>query len=305
VKTRADHSARYGLVLLRKPEGLTSFRALGPVKRRLGIDKIGHAGTLDRFAGGLLVALCGSYSRLAGFVQAGEKSYRATVFFGSETDTLDPEGRIIARADPPTRESLENVLTSFTGTIMQTPPLYSAIHINGQRAYEHALAGRNPEIKQRPVTIHSLRLISYDGVMALLDVTCSSGTYIRSLARDIALACASRAHLTALERLAIGPYRIEEAVDPESFNPEKDVHLFTASEAEGLGLSVAVLATDKVDHFRSGSKLDPCDFHYSTSTNRGTDTAVFGVDGTFLGIVHNDGTRVTYRCVIAGGGNYR
>jgi len=296
---RAVRSARYGLVLLRKPEGVTSFRALGPVKRRLELKKIGHAGTLDRFAGGLLVALCGSYSRLAGFVQSGAKLYRASACFGAETDTLDPEGAVIAEAAPPSRESLLNVLPLFTGDIMQAPPAYSALHVNGVRAYELAAAGYNLEMKKRPVRVHSLKLISYEGSTAVFEISCSSGTYIRSLARDIALACGSRAHLTALERLAIGPYRLQDAVRPEDFDPDRDLRLFSQADAAGLGLGVAVVPKSCAERFRTGSKLRAEDLRKPGPAGGAADTAVFGEDDSFLGIVHIDAQALRYRFVVA------
>ncbi len=294
-------SARSGLILLRKPEGETSFRAIGPVKRRLGSSRIGHAGTLDKFAGGLLVALAGSYSRLAGYVQAGEKLYRGVARFGQETETLDPEGRVVAEAPLPSLDSLESALPRFTGTIMQAPPAFSAIHIDGVRAYELALSGRAPLMKERPVTIHSLKILSFDGRDAVLELRCSSGTYVRSLARDLALACGSRAHLVSLERLRIGPFKLEEAVPPDAFDPDKDLRRLSPDEALALGLAAASLPARLVPRFRNGAKLGSEDLAGLKPGSSGADIAVFEEGAELLGIVAIDSGFLRYRTVLSGG----
>jgi tRNA pseudouridine55 synthase len=291
-----------GIILLRKPEGETSFRALGPLKRRLGTARIGHAGTLDRFARGLLVVLAGSYSRLAAYVQAGEKAYRGLARFGAETDTLDPEGKIVAEAEPPTREALEAALPPFIGTIMQAPPAFSALHVGGARAYELALAGRPPEMKPREVTIRSLEVVSYDGRDAVLELRCSSGTYVRSLARDIALACGSRAHLVGLERLSIGPYRLDDAVDAQEFDPDRDLRQMSGAEASALGLGTATLPGRMIERFRNGARLDPKDLVDRSEGNDDSDTctAVFDEGGTLLGVVRIRGSDLRYVVVLPG-----
>jgi tRNA pseudouridine55 synthase len=300
VTSGAGGAGPHGLILLRKPEGETSFRALEPVKRRLGIARIGHAGTLDRFAGGLLVALAGPYSRLADYVQSGEKLYRGVARFGEETDTLDPEGKVVAQADPPAREAIEAAMPRFLGRIMQAPPAFSALHVDGKRAYELALSGRPPEMKPREVAIYSLALTSYDGRDARIELRCSSGTYVRSLARDLALACGSRAHLVALERLAIGPYRVEDASDPRDFDPERALRLMTRSEASILGLGTAILPERLAGAFRNGSRISPDDLldRSAGSGQAGADTAVFSEDGTLLGIVRVEEKTVRFKVVL-------
>jgi tRNA pseudouridine55 synthase len=200
------------LLLLNKKPGLTSFDALKPVKRALGSGKVGHTGTLDKFAGGLLVILSGRALKLSRYFLHADKCYTGTIFFGDETDTLDDEGAVIASAPPPTRAALEEVLPQFRGGVMQTPPLYSAIHVDGKRAHQIARSGGEAELKARPVTIHSLELVSWEPPFAKIAVHCSSGTYIRSLARDIARAAGSRAHLTALCRTRVGGFHLQDAV---------------------------------------------------------------------------------------------
>ena len=206
-----------GLILLNKKPGLTSFESLNILKKALSTGKVGHTGTLDKFASGLLLALAGNAGKLASLFADCRKTYRGSILFGTETDTLDPEGKIIAEAAAPPREKVESVLRNFRGDIFQAPPAYSAVHINGVRAHELSRMGKEPEMKKRPVIIYELELLSWQPPCAEIHVCCSSGTYIRSLARDIALAAGSRAHLCALERTRIGNFTLEEAFDPQKY----------------------------------------------------------------------------------------
>jgi len=199
-----------GIILLNKKQGLTSFEALGEIKRELKTGKVGHTGTLDKFAQGLLIVLAGSSLKLSRWFSHCDKKYSGIIKFGTETDTLDPEGNIIADAQIPSREEIEKALEKFKGSIMQAPPLYSAIHINGKRASSLARSGQTPEMKKRPVTVYDLHLLFWEPPFAGISVHCSSGTYIRSLARDIALEAGSRAHLCKLERTQISGFRLEE-----------------------------------------------------------------------------------------------
>ncbi|MDR1930906.1 MAG: tRNA pseudouridine(55) synthase TruB, partial [Treponema sp.] len=169
-----------------------------------------------------------------------DKRYRAALKFGEETDTLDPEGRIVAEAPPPGREDLEGVLPSFTGEILQSPPEYSAVHVNGRRAHELARRGIAVEMKKRKVTVYDLRLLKWDPPFAEIEVFCSKGTYIRSLARDIALALSSRAHLVSLTRTVVGGFSLEKALTldgPEGLEGELkpiDRELFSLLGIPGL-----------------------------------------------------------------------
>jgi tRNA pseudouridine55 synthase len=201
-----------GLLLLHKQPGCTSFDTLRDIKRILDTGKVGHTGTLDKFAEGLLLALTGRALKLSRWFTHCDKQYEGTICFGAETDTLDPEGEIIARAPLPSREAVEQAFSPFRGKIEQAPPAYSAIHINGERASALARRGEAPEMKKRPVEIYRLELLSWEPPHARIFVHCSSGTYIRSLARDIALAAGSRAYLTALVRTQVAGFRLEEAV---------------------------------------------------------------------------------------------
>ncbi|GHV86434.1 hypothetical protein AGMMS50230_20420 [Spirochaetia bacterium] len=210
-----------GCLLIDKKPGFTSFESLFPVKKALGTGKVCHTGTLDKFAGGLLIILTGRAVKLSPWFTGCDKTYRALFRFGEETDTLDPEGTVIASAPVPSRQRLEAAFPAFTGTIEQAPPLYSAIHVNGRRAHELAREGKIVEMKKRPVTIHKLTLLSWDPPHAELEIHCSSGTYIRSLARDLAQAVNSRAHLRELVRTRVGNFSLDSALTIETgFSPE-------------------------------------------------------------------------------------
>jgi tRNA pseudouridine55 synthase len=210
-----------GLILLNKKAGITSFDALGDIKRALGTGKVGHTGTLDKFARGLMIVLAGRALKLSSLFSGCDKKYEGRICFGVETETLDPEGKVTGEAAVPERSFVEQVLCQFTGKIMQAPPAYSAIHINGRRASELARSGKAPEMKQRPVHIYKLELRSWAPPFADIFVHCSSGTYIRSLARDIALATGSRAHLSALLRTQIANFTLDmaEALFPNEAMP--------------------------------------------------------------------------------------
>jgi tRNA pseudouridine55 synthase len=200
-----------GFLLLDKKPGLTSFETLAAVKRAFSTVKVGHTGTLDKFASGLMLILVGRGVKLAPLFLDCTKEYEGTIRFGTETDTLDPEGTVIAEGKVPSRAEIETALEAFRGNIMQAPPQYSAVHINGRRAHELAREGKAVEMKERPVTVHSLELVSWTPPEAVLRAHVSSGTYIRSLARDIALAAGSRGYLTALKRTMAGPFSLENA----------------------------------------------------------------------------------------------
>lgn len=205
---------RAALLLLDKPPGVTSFKALGEVKRLF--SKVGHTGTLDKFAEGLLVVLTGPFTKLNPLITPLDKTYVATIKFGEETATLDPEGEIVARADIPQLKEIERGVNKFKGPFMQTPPLYSALHVDGERAHRLVRDGVEFELPPRQVEIYSSDIVQWEAPYLTLKVHCSKGTYIRSLARDIALEVNSRAHLTKLVRVGVGPYHLDEAVNESS-----------------------------------------------------------------------------------------
>ena len=242
-----------GLLLFDKPPGITSFDSLASVKKTFATGKVGHTGTLDKFASGLLLLLVGRGVKLANLFANCVKEYTATVFFGAETDTLDPEGNIIAQAELPSRQEVEAVLENFRGEILQAPPAYSAIHINGRRAHELVRSGKEPEMKKRPCTIHKLEIVSWTPPEAVMEVSVSAGTYIRSLARDIALAAGSRAHLSALKRTKVGNFRLDDAPQLHSGETLRplDRGLFNA-----LSLPVFLINERVVNGFLNGRPLE-------------------------------------------------
>ncbi|MDR0709125.1 MAG: tRNA pseudouridine(55) synthase TruB [Spirochaetaceae bacterium] len=207
-----------GLVLLNKQPGVTSFQALDQVKKIFSTGKVGHTGTLDKFASGLLVVLVGRAVKLSPWFSSCDKYYSAGIRFGLETATLDPEGEITAEAPVPDRQAVEDALAKFRGDILQAPPVYSAVHINGVRSHKLARSGIPAEPEKRPVTIYDLELVSWEPPFARIMVHCSKGVYIRSLARDLALEAGSRAHLVTLERTGSALFTLEDAVDPENLN---------------------------------------------------------------------------------------
>ena len=244
-----------GFAIVDKPTGASSYKVLAGISRSLGPGvKSGHAGTLDPFASGVLVCLFGRYTRLSDWFMGAAKGYEATLSLGTETDTLDLEGAVVATAGAPAREALDSALASFRGPIMQTPPAYSAIHVDGKRSYDLARAGRAVELAPREVRIERLELLDYDGLDARLLVHCSKGTYIRSLARDIALACGSRGHLKALRRTFSGPFSLASALAPEDVKPDA-LRALAAGDAAGLGLETLELGDDEARLFRHGLPL--------------------------------------------------
>lgn len=209
-----------GLVLLHKPSGLTSFQTINQIKRKLKGIKVGHTGTLDKFATGLLVVMTGKLTRLAAAVTDMEKSYLAEAKLGVETDTQDPEGDIINQTEITTYSKLNETKKDFEGLISQIPPQFSALKINGQRASSRMRNGETVEMKPRNISIYSLDIVSVENDQFNFAVTCSRGTYVRSLARDWAVSAGSTAHLTSLIRTAIGPFKLENAINGEDFDPD-------------------------------------------------------------------------------------
>ena len=220
--TERTKPAPHGWLLLDKPRGLGSTQAVGMVKRVLrqgGYQKtkVGHGGTLDPLAEGVLPIALGEATKLAGRMLDASKIYDFTISFGIQTDTLDTEGEVVATSDHvPTGEDIAAILPQFTGAIEQAPPAYSAIKIDGKRAYDRARAGEEVEMKLRATTIHSLEILGSEGAAVTLRAHVSKGTYIRSLARDIALALGSVGHVTYLRRIKAGPFTQEQAISLDS-----------------------------------------------------------------------------------------
>lgn len=205
-----------------KKEDITSFSSLGEYKRLYKGEKIGHAGTLDKFASGLMIVLIGGATKLNPIFSSFDKRYIATIKFGEETDTLDREGRVVKTSSYiPSLDEVQKVLFKFLGPQKQIPPVYSAIHVNGKRAYKEARKDNVVEMSERDIEIKSISLLSHSGDEAVIDVRVSKGTYIRSLARDIASSLGSCGHLVALRRTEVGPFTLSDLEEDTSVLIEK------------------------------------------------------------------------------------
>ena len=207
-----------GWLVVDKPVGPTSAQVVGKLKWALrkgghGKVKIGHGGTLDPLASGVLPIALGEATKLSGYLLNGRKAYRFTVSFGAATSTDDAEGEVVARSEVrPTRDAILAALAAFTGPIRQRPPAYSALKVDGERAYALARAGETVELAERSLVIHSLELLETTDDSATLEVHCSKGTYVRSLARDLALALGTVGHVSLLWRIGAGPFTLDQAL---------------------------------------------------------------------------------------------
>lgn len=203
-----------GIFNIDKPVGLTSFQVVSTVKRLTGERRVGHAGTLDPLASGVLPVCLGSATRIIEYLAEATKTYRAEIELGIATDTYDAAGKVTRRGDASgvDREQLESALALFRGTIRQTPPMYSAVKQGGRPLYVLARAGVTVERKSRVAVIHSLKIIDWQPPFVTIDVVCGKGTYIRALANDLGEALGCGAYLKSLVRLAYGPFLIEESI---------------------------------------------------------------------------------------------
>lgn len=204
-----------GVLLVDKPAGPTSHDVVSQVRRALGVRRVGHAGTLDPFATGLLIVCVGSATRLVRYLHLLDKRYEATLRLGEETSTHDPEGEAVRRSEAwreVDRAGIEEVLASFVGEIEQVPPAYSAVRVGGRRAHRLARSGEVVELEARPARVASLRLAAFAPPEVEVEAVVGTGTYVRALARDVGRALGCGAHLSALRRTAIGPFGVGEAV---------------------------------------------------------------------------------------------
>ena len=217
----------FGLLNINKPVGPTSYGVVARVRRLVGRrkTKVGHAGTLDPFADGVLVVCIGAATRLADYVQQQTKGYRAVITLGAVSDTHDIQGEITEtpNAAPVAVDDVRGVLETFVGRIDQVPPAHSALHVNGQRAYELARAGHELDLPARQVNVYEITLADYEYPNLTIDVSCGAGTYIRSLARDIGEKLGVGAYCTGLTRTAIGKFKLADAIDLDDVDPAADL----------------------------------------------------------------------------------
>jgi len=215
--TKPPISDPSGLLLIDKPAGISSFDIIRALRRQTGVRKIGHAGTLDPAATGLMIMLVGTATKQASRFSGLDKTYLAELTLGATSTTGDREGELTRVSDrQPTAAELEAALQHFRGDITQTPSPYSAIKVNGQRAYQLARAGKTVEMPPRQVTVHTLKLLGYTYPTARFEARVSSGTYIRTLAEDIGRNLGTGAYLSALQRTSIGEFTLSQAKELNS-----------------------------------------------------------------------------------------
>lgn len=255
---RAPRADVHGWLVLDKPVGITSTQAVSRVKRLFNARKAGHAGTLDPLASGLLPIALGEATKTVPFVQDGAKAYRFRVRWGVRTDSDDAEGRVVATSEArPSPEAIAALLPRFTGTFLQVPPAYSAIKVDGERAYDRARDGEIFELAPRPVTIDSLDLVEATTDEAELEARCGKGTYVRALARDLGDMLGCHGHVVALRRTRVGPFVETHAVGlPETAETEAS---FTAGllpvEAGLSGIPAVSVSRQDAARLRRGQSL--------------------------------------------------
>jgi tRNA pseudouridine55 synthase len=261
--SREDHLKNVvsGVLVIDKPIGLTSHDVVQIVRRGTNIRRAGHTGTLDPRASGVLVVLIGPAVRLSEYVSASDKRYQATIRLGSTTDTYDAEGAVTVSSsiDDITEEQFEEILLRFVGEIEQVPPPYSAVKVKGRKAYEMARSGKEVKLEPRKINVYSLELLEWDPPEAVIDVFCSSGTYVRSLANDLGESLGCGAYLIGLRRTKSGRFTLRDAVPlqdlREAFNAG-DWYQYLIPAAEALAdWPMITLDADQVELVRHGHRI--------------------------------------------------
>lgn len=264
-ETYQSKSVVSGVLVVDKPVGLTSHDVVQIIRRGTGIRRAGHTGTLDPRASGVLVILIGPAVRLSEYVSASDKRYQATIRLGVSTDTYDSEGEYVDSIHPTvavkdiTEDQFQDALMQFVGEIKQVPPPYSAVKVQGRKAYEIARNGEEVELEPRTINVYSLDLLEWSPPEAVVDVFCSSGTYVRSLANDLGKALGCGAHLVGLRRTKSGRFTLRDAVPlrrlQESFTAGNWYkHLIPAAEALG-DWPLLELDADQVELVRHGHRV--------------------------------------------------
>ena len=243
-----------GVLLVDKPSGITSHDVVAVVRRALGVRRVGHGGTLDPFATGLLVLLVGRATRLLPYLDGEPKRYAATIKFGVETDTDDATGTTVRTAPPPDRPAVERAMRGLTGALAQVPPAYSAKQVAGRRAHAAARRGAPLALEPAAVTVREWSPTEWRGDELDATVTCSGGTYVRALARDLGRAAGSAAHLAALRRLASGPFDVARAYSLDAVRA--GAARLLPPIAAVASLPVVALDQDSVRQVRMGRDVD-------------------------------------------------
>jgi tRNA pseudouridine55 synthase len=291
-----------GILNINKPYGITSFGVVSLIKRLSGQRRVGHAGTLDPAATGVLPVCLGQGTRVIEFLVDTTKAYRAEIELGVATDTYDASGRVIQQGDPTgiSRAQLDSALASFCGLIQQVPPLYSALKYQGKPFYELARAGITVELRSRPVSIHQLDLIDWQPPLVTIEVVCSKGTYIRSLAHDLGQLLGCGAHLKNLIRLKCGLFDIKDAVSvpqlEDAFRHGYWQQFIYSIDSVLIGLTAIVVSDDEEKCIRNGRSLVLEDGGRKVGSNSlklpiAGETSLenlcraYALDGSFLGVL--------------------
>ena len=295
-------ASKDGLVIVDKPGGMTSHDVVARIRRLAGTRRVGHAGTLDPMATGVLVVGVEKATRLLGYLTLTEKQYDATIRLGQSTSTDDAEGEITfaASAKDVSAETLATAVTSLTGEIAQVPPAVSAIKVDGQRAYRLTRAGSAPELKPRPVTVYEFTVTAIrpaaDGDLLDVDATvrCSSGTYIRALARDLGTQFGTGGHLTRLRRTRVGGYGLEAAKTLEQLAERFEV--MPLAQAAATAFPRRDLSADEARRLAHGGRLAPGP-HAETKDRP---TAAYAPDGTLVALLAEQDGQARPLVVFAG-----
>jgi tRNA pseudouridine55 synthase len=255
----ANHADLCGLLNLNKPVGVTSRAVVDRVSRLLRRVKVGHAGTLDPLAWGVLIVCVGPATRLIEYVQHMPKRYTTVVRLGARSDTNDADGTVVeaAGAVAPDIDAVRAAVATQVGTILQKPPEYSALKVEGRRAYDLARAGKAVDLAPRPVTIHSIDVRAYEWPRLTLDVHCEGGTYIRAIARDVGEALGCGGLVEILARLRIGPFWIHDAIDPETLTTESLPRLLLPAAEAVTELPSVWLTAQQVADVARGRPVTP------------------------------------------------
>ena len=280
-----------GLLLVDKPPGVTSHDVVLAARRATGEARIGHAGTLDPFATGLLVLLLGRATRLLPYLDAEPKVYEATIRFGAETDTDDLGGATVRTAPSPSREAVERVIPRLTGELEQVPPAYSAKRVAGRRAYDLARAGEEVELRPARVRVDAWELLDFRGDELDVRITCGGGTYIRALARDLGRLTDSAAHLSALRRVASGAFHVRHASALDEVREGRATVL--APRAALPDLPAEPLSPTDVNRVAQGN---PVEAHVA-----GSRAALVAADGALVAYAERQGDRWQPRVVMRRG----
>ena len=284
-----------GFALINKPVGISSFHAVSVIKKKLGTRKAGHTGTLDPFAEGLLIILFGDMTRFFDYFMKFKKTYRAEAVFGEERDSEDITGTTTLISDfIPDLSLISEKIPLFTGQITQIPSVYSAVHINGKRSYQLARQGIKADIPPRKTFIHSFDINSFDNQILDFTVECSSGTYIRSLARDLARECSSAAYLKSLIRTDIGNFSLKDAFTPDDFSENCLISPYDGIRT--MGLNICTVKSSYKAKILNGIIPDSSWF-YEENIPEGL-SAVFDSENIFTAFIENSGSKYIYRFVV-------